>query len=937
MSTWVEPGIQRKLWWIVVLAVAVPALVTILLLVIYETKTFQPRMARELRADAQMMAEMIEPAIEFDDAETVGKQLATLRQRPEMRAAAVFLPDGRRFALYLRAGAAGMVPESLPTGAVQQFDTGTLWVLEPVLAPAVSQGSILGQVWLQIDLPPFSQRLYQYGAVAAASALSLLVLATLLSLTLRRAVSAPIAALVRTAQTVSEQKDYSLRVAVSGQDEFGRLAATFNEMLATIEERDGEQRSREARLARQNEGLVALAKAESQHAGELAAELRLLTEIVARVHEVERTSIWFFSPARDALLCDDLYERSTGRHSSGTTLTAQDYPAYFAAVAEERVIAVADILTDPRTSGLGGNYLQPHRIGAILEVPIRWRGKIVGVLSHEHTGGSRHWHADELSFAISSSDRVALVLEAAELRKAESALRESEASYRALIEEAQDAIFTLSANGRIEDVNQAGSRITGWDHDTWIGHRFQRVLFRDDVPLAEERVAEVMAGGHPPSFELRIRARTGSLVVLEFALTPFIKNGVVTGLLGVGRDVTERKASTEAKAKLEAQLFQAQKMEAIGTLAGGIAHDFNNILTGIIGNTQLALMDLPPAHPVQEGLKQIMQASQRARDLVKQILAFSRRQEQQRTPLQLHTIVEEALKLLRPSLPATIEIHTQLLPASPAVLADSTQLHQVLMNLATNAAHAMAATGGRLEFRQDLVEVDDEAVRQRPQLRRGRFVRLTVSDTGCGMDAATRERIFEPFFTTKAPGEGTGLGLSVVLGIVQQHEGALVVYSELGKGTTFQIYLPVCAAASTVASANAPQVSPRGQSEHVMVVDDEEIVVRVATGILQRLGYRTSAFADPAEALQAFRKTPADFDLVITDLTMPKMKGTALAAELRLMRPTLPIMLCTGFGGAIDRAELTRLKLLGPLLKPFTMDGLAQAVAAALRSRSPAA
>ncbi len=930
MQAFIQPGLQRKLWWIVVLAVAVPALVTIGLLTVYETNTFKPRMAGALRADAQMMAEMIQPAIEFDDADTAGKQLATLRQRPELRAAAIFLPDGRRFAHYEREGLAGSIPASLPAGVRQQFDSASLWVLEPVVSPVVSQGDVQGGIWLWIDLPPLSQRLYQYGAFAAASSLSLLVLALLLAWTLRHAVSAPISVLVQTAQVVSEKKDYSLRVPVGGQDEFGRLGAAFNEMLAAIGEHHQVQGARESRLARQNQGLVDLAMAEQQSAKDPAAELRILTEIVARVHAVERASIWFFTADRQEIRCEDIYERSSGRHSAGARLAALKFPAYFAALAEERVIAVEDVRQDPRTRGLGRDYLEPNGIGALLDVPIRWRGKIVGVLSHEHTGPARAWETDEISFAVYSADRVALGLESAELRKAEDALRESEASYRALIEEARDAIFTLSREGRIEDVNQAGSRITGWDMDKWIGHRFQRVLVPEDLPLAEQKFAEVMAGGHPESFELRIRARTGGVVVLEFSLSPLVKNGVPVGLLGIGRDVTERKRAAEAHARLEEQLLQAQKMEAIGTLAGGIAHDFNNILTGIFGNTQLALMDLRAGHPSQEALKAVIQASQRAKDLVDQILAFSRRQPQVRAPVRLDDLVAEALKLLRPSLPATIEIRTSLQPACPPVLADSNQLHQVLMNLATNAAAAMAGTGGQLHFGQDLVEVDEDAVRQRPQLRCGRFVRLVVSDTGCGMDAATQERIFEPFFTTKAPGEGTGLGLSVVLGIVQQHDGAVMVYSERGKGTSFQIYLPVCEEGLVISGPQPQQPPPRGRGEHILVVDDEEVVVRVMVGLLKRLGYRTSAYIDPAAALQAFLEKPLDYDLVITDLTMPKMTGTALAAEMRRVRPALPMVLCTGFGGAADRAEITRLNLRGPLLKPFTLEALAKIVAGAL-------
>jgi PAS domain S-box-containing protein len=520
----------------------------------------------------------------------------------------------------------------------------------------------------------------------------------------------------------------------------------------------------------------------------------------------------------------------------------------------------------------------------------------------------------------------------AERQRAADALRASDDRYRALIAGAQDAIFTLTGDGMIQDVNQAGCRITGWDHDKWIGQSFQQVIVEEDVPLAQARFAQVMTGQRPLSFELRVRTHTGDVVVLEFALSPVIEVGKVVGLLGIGRDVSERLRAAEAHAKLEKQFFHAQKMEAVGTLAGGIAHDFNNILTGIFGNTQLAVMNLTPNHPVQEDLQHVMQASQRARDLVRQILTFSCQQVQQRVPVQLHTIVEEALKLLRPSLPATIEIRLQLLATSPFVLADATRLHQVLMNLATNAAHAMEKTGGRLDIRQDVIVVDEADVRQRPQMRRGRFVHLTVSDTGCGMDAPTLPRIFEPFFTTKGPGAGTGLGLSVVLGIVQQHDGFLLVDSELGKGTTFQIFLPICTTTVNIPAPVAAELPP-GRGQHIIVVDDEEMVIRVATGMLERQGYRVSGFVEPAAALLALQQNSADCALVITDLTMPQMTGTALTEKIRVLNPDLPILLCTGFDGSVDPGELTRLKLLGPLIKPFTIEALALVVSEALRTR----
>jgi signal transduction histidine kinase/ligand-binding sensor domain-containing protein/CheY-like chemotaxis protein len=400
--------------------------------------------------------------------------------------------------------------------------------------------------------------------------------------------------------------------------------------------------------------------------------------------------------------------------------------------------------------------------------------------------------------------------------------------------------------------------------------------------------------------------------------------------------ISERQRAAEARAELEAQLLQARKMEAIGTLAGGIAHDFNNILTAIIGNAQLATAEIPPHHPSHEALKHILQASYRARDVVRQILTYSRKESQERQPLEIQSIVKETLKLLKSSLPANIEIRSSLPSESQPVLADATQLHQVLMNLATNAAHAMEEKGGRFEVRMDTIDIDSEAVKSHPRLREGHFVRLIITDTGCGMDEETLKRIFEPYFTTKKQGKGTGLGLSVVYGIIQQHEGVILVYSEPDKGTTFQIYLPVTKTAQTAVPATPATPAPNGQGELIFVVDDEPLIIGVARGILTRKGYQTRTFLDPIEALEAFRAEPDSVDLIVSDLSMPRMKGTDMAAEIRKINRKVPIIICTGFDGATTEEELQSLDIIGPLLKPFTLESLSDQVAKALAARRSA-
>jgi CheY-like chemotaxis protein len=373
-------------------------------------------------------------------------------------------------------------------------------------------------------------------------------------------------------------------------------------------------------------------------------------------------------------------------------------------------------------------------------------------------------------------------------------------------------------------------------------------------------------------------------------------------------------------------------MQSLGTLAGGIAHDFNNILTAIGGNTQLAVADLPPDHPALLSLAEIERASDRAAGLVRQILSFSRPQEANRKVVRLHTVVEEALRLLRASLPATIAIRTEFADETPDVAADSTQLHQVVMNLGANAAHAMGDRGGRLEFYLAPLIVEAANAAAFPALRDGCYAQLTVRDNGCGMDPSTLDRVFEPFFTTKPPGQGTGLGLSMVHGIIKGHSGVITVESEPERGTAFRIYFPAVESPATETTI-APSATLRGHGEHVLYVDDEETLVLLARRGLPRLGYRITAFTDARAALQHFRGHPADFDVVVTDLSMPGLSGLDLATEILRLRRDLPIILTTGYLRPQDATHAQALGLHDILPKPASHDTLAHALQRALQRR----
>jgi PAS domain S-box-containing protein len=377
--------------------------------------------------------------------------------------------------------------------------------------------------------------------------------------------------------------------------------------------------------------------------------------------------------------------------------------------------------------------------------------------------------------------------------------------------------------------------------------------------------------------------------------------------------------------QLEEQLRQAQKMEAIGTLAGGVAHDFNNILAIINGYTELLKLSLADQPKFNEHLNAVATAGARAAGLVRQILTFSRQEQTRREHLQLTPVIEEAVKFLRATIPSTIEINLRLAANAPAVLADATEVHQIVMNLGTNAWHAMKGRAGKLDVEFEAFIVDHELAAHTPQLREGQYARLTVSDSGDGMDEATLSRIFEPFFTTKIAGEGTGLGLSVVHGIMQSHDGAITVYSRPGIGTTFRLYFPADLIEGPTAAIHAAE-TPFGAGEHVLFVDDEAPLALLGKTILERLNYSVDTCTDVMEALKLIRADPGRFALVITDQTMPSMTGIDFARHIGQTRPDLPVILMTGYVGQLRIEQLRPMGIRELLPKPPTIRLLGEAV-----------
>ncbi len=503
------------------------------------------------------------------------------------------------------------------------------------------------------------------------------------------------------------------------------------------------------------------------------------------------------------------------------------------------------------------------------------------------------------------------------------ALRDSEEKFsKAFQANPSGIVISEMETGRYIEVNESFCTLTGYAPEELIGRTSLEMGIWKNREERHHAFQPVLTGGSMRDEEVKIQTRDGATKTVRLS-AELIELGGKRCIVSLIEDITGQR-------KLEEQFRQAQKMEAIGTLAGGIAHDFNNILAAINGYTELAKMRVTADSVAKKYLESVLQGGARAVALVRQILTFSHRQEEQRLPVQLRHLVAEPLNLLRATIPSSIEFEVSLASDLPAVLADATQIHQIVMNLCTNASHAMKNRPGRLGVCLENFIVDGLTAESTPGLKAGPYVRLSISDTGCGMSEATLSRIFEPFFTTKPPGEGTGLGLSVVHGIMQSHSGAITVCSTPGEGTVFHLYFPITAAGEASPVEDAATDTPVGHGERILIVDDEKPLALLGQTILQELGYAVENTTSAVEALALVRDRPASYDLVVTDLTMPGMLGTDLVRELLLIRPDLPIIIATGYTATLTDQRVRELGARALLLKPLTLHSLGVAVNRAL-------
>ncbi len=518
--------------------------------------------------------------------------------------------------------------------------------------------------------------------------------------------------------------------------------------------------------------------------------------------------------------------------------------------------------------------------------------------------------------------RAELVQEIQDRSLAQATLAESEKKFRSLFENSPLAIIHFDMIGKITACNENLCNIIDTIPNKIIGLD-AKIAIKDETMLSA--ITQALAG-HKSQYEGEYGSPAGgSGIPVRALFAPIISNhGSVIGAIGILEDISERLSAEKEKLKLMARLQQSQKMEAIGTLSGGIAHDFNNILFPIIGFAEMLREDLPQGSPEQEKIIQILGASLRAKELVKQILEFSRQNDQEPKPVRLQSILKEALNLLKSSIPATIGIQTDIDSDCDMVFADPTQLHQIIMNLATNAFHAMQESGGQLKMTLKQTEIDSTP-EGFSDLRQGSYAVLKVIDTGIGINKDVMDKIFDPYFTTKETGKGTGLGLSVVMGIVKSCQGDIHVYSEPGKGTEVHVYLPIM---KKTAEAYSPDLSEpvQGGTERILLVDDEEMIVKTGKQMLERLGYHVTARTGSIEAFEAFKANPDEFDLILSDMTMPNMTGTQLAEKIKSVKPDIPIIICTGFSDQINEKTSGKLGIQGYVAKPLIKKEVAKVI-----------
>lgn len=722
-----------------------------------------------------------------------------------------------------------------------------------------------------------------------------------------------------------------------------RLVGTWTDMTER-ERAEAQLREREARYRAQRHALVRLTSDEAAAGEGLDSALSLITRVAAETLGVARVSVWIYDEGGDALECRALNHAGVAAPTAGMRLQRSTYPAYFDALSHSTVIAASDAHRDPRTREFSDSYLTPLGITSMLDARIH-TGGVVGVLCHEQVGPPRKWTEDEETFAVAVASIVALALEGAQRRRSEEQLRRQ----RDLLHRAHQALNSHLHNSplaviewdreqRVTHWSARAQDIFGWSEEEVVNRRADewRFVHEEDLASVQQMMTELAAGRRNSQSINRNHRKDGAVLHCEWYSTALVDEaGQVVSLFSLVHDVTERVRAEAEQRTIQARLLQSQKLETVGRLAGGIAHDFNNLLTVINGTADVALETQPLVPAVRDDLRQIREAGERAARLTSQLLAFSRKQILQSSVIDVNRLIGNLHGMMRRLIGEHLELVLQLGEEAGRVEADAGQLEQVVLNLVVNARDAMP-DGGTVTIRTGRLDLDAGDPRLPAGARPGSHAHVSVSDTGVGMDEATRLQAFEPFYTTKDPEKGTGLGLAMVHGIVLQTGGAIWVESEPGRGSTFSVCLPhsTAPAQTEPLPASPPRAPGRGT---ILVVEDEPALRSLAVRILRGSGYHVLSAGDGDEALGVLRASPHPVHLLLTDVVMPGMNGRELADRVLAEHPGIKVLFTSGYTddeiirhGVLDRAREF-------IPKPYTIDTLTARVRSILDAGSTTA
>jgi len=578
------------------------------------------------------------------------------------------------------------------------------------------------------------------------------------------------------------------------------------------------------------------------------------------------------------------------------------------------IIVIVTAYSDIHPDKISEKVLPPHRLFYI-EKPFSTQE----ILQFSKALG-RNWQIDRELRHFNQKLENLVEKRTEELEISNQSLQESEKRLQDILNFLQTGIVVIDKDKHIVlEANPTAIKMLCSSREKIIGSIFSNYVFRPEKDLYS-RTGQGQTLG---SFEKLLLTQKGEKIPVIISVTSVTLEGREV-ILANFLDITELKEVEKEKEILKAQLFQVQKLEALGTLAGGIAHDFNNILGSIMGFAELSLCELSENSQIEYNLKKILESSHRAKELIKQILIFSRQAKQERKPLIISSIAKGAIQLVRATIPATIKVKENIEAQNKLIVADPTQIHQIIMNLCANASHAMGKKAGVLDVSISEVKFTPEPEDLYEEIEKGKYIKLTVKDTGCGMDKKVTKKIFDPFFTTKKPNEGTGLGLSVVHGIVKSYKGKITVDSEPGKGTTFSVYFPLFDREKFLEIKSSNEI-PRG-SYYILFVDDEDHIVEMGKKLLEKLGNKVITSNNPIDAIKLFYENPDKFDIVITDHTMPNMTGIELALKLFAKKPDIPVILCTGYSESINRKKALSMGVKEFIMKPYSRRKIAQTI-----------